>query len=302
MPEPEVLTAPPAQGLPVEPGSQPTEPTPQGTAQPEPTAAGQVEPTEPSPSNPQTGRPKPSDFYGFRKENQQLKEQLRAQQSQIDEILKSRQPPAPQGPKVPDYLQPDKFWENTPENLMRLKEETRKEALEEFKQSFPKLYEETKKSEQLQGRALEAMELILPKDKAGIETLEQRHKKGIDKVSAVFEIMEREGLNYIPDPVIRTKHALRIYDEEIKAQQPARPVNPNAIEKKLMGGTPSAQPVGGGKKMPTLTEARTELKRLVDLRDKNPDIKFEDTYKQQLAQAKQTLSELVVKEQGGVNQ
>lgn len=304
-PEETIVATPPVEGVPAEPGSQATPPLPQGNEEPQKAGESKVDtPQSQVPTSPKPERPKPSEFYGFRKETERMREALRAQQYQIEEMKQLLEKKAASGsePQIPDYLKSEKFWENTPENLLRLQQDARREAIEEMKKNFPQMYKEIREIEKFESRVQEGLELILPKDKEGTKTLEQRYADNKERADKIYEIINTTALKDIKDPVEQARWALRAYEDEIKAQHPVRPVNPNVIDKKLMGGIPSAQPVGGGKKMPTLQEARAEFKRLTQMKDENPDLRHEDTFVQQLSNAKKQLQTLILQEQGNINQ
>jgi len=286
----EQTTAPPVEGVTgTTPASQTTVPEAQAPAQPLETGQPKVDGVEQPASSPQEEPRQPSDFYKSRERSRRRIESL---EDTIDSMQKQMatltQPPPP----VPQPFDNTRFMENPEETLMqrevRLKEEIRKEIIE---QELPRIQNEQNQERRKQ----EALELIFPKESFDSRvTLKDRANKNPEKLEAIQEILEAEGLNEmsIKNPVQAANIAIELYNGRNK-KTVERVQNPAAIDKKLMGNqTAVPQNTGGAIKVPTLTEVRAERESLEKEVEANPSLRQDPAWLERREKSKQNFVQL----------
>jgi len=245
-------------------------------------------------------RPRPSDFYRDRREMRQLKTALNDSQRQIQELasyIKSQQTPSVVQPvaKEPDA---DAYWSDPVGYTQKIRDQIREELRKEISESIPKTWEQMQVQDQRRRNEQDALELIFPKSANSNEALEDRIARDSAKAERIQRILVDTKLDILSreHPMEAARLALQLYDAEAKETQ-KKNTNPNVIKKALVGGVPSGNPNNGGKlKMATIEEIKTEIGKMDKQLEVNPNLRFDDAFKQRKEQIKAQLVELATKQ------
>lgn len=301
--EAETTAAPVAEGVPQN-GSQGAESFSQENIQSQEATPNQVEIAGQQSQAQEAERIKPSDRYRERNRVRKLEEMMQTQQQQLREMaefFKGQQQPSAPKVQSPEYLNPEKFFAAPDRALQRFREDVRQEIMEEMGKTIPKKFEEFSTQREMNQKMQEALEVMFPKSSGSNEPLKERIAKNEEKAERLQAILNDEGLNSLPDPVKAAKLAVMLYDAETKLSQ-QRPTNPNAIKKSLMGAQAAGQPVGGGKKMPTLQEVKAEMDKHAAMAEQNSDLRFDEGWKKRRLELRSQYSDLINQTKGNVTQ
>lgn len=269
MDEETIVTTPSAEGSSAETGSQVAEPSLQEPAQSQSTDAPTVEGAEQSRSSPSPERPKASEFYEIRNLKKQVR-QLSEQLSKMGSIGKP-EPSKPSGEPVADkdalyaeyFKDPIGFQERLLEKKIKALEDKYEKQASEI---------ETQRAEQ------EALEILFPKDQSRPnEKLEDRIRRDIERGDAFKRIIEENGLGAL-HPVKQAKLAMVIYKDEQAAKK--APVNPAVPKKGQMASTATGTPVSGvgGLKAMNLNEVKAENKKMEEMLDHDPELRYDEKF------------------------
>lgn len=269
--EDEVITAPQEEGVGTE---TPSQETPlEKSAEPQVPVTDKVEVSKPENQVQTVSRPRPSEFYGFRKKIGSLEETLRQQNQTMQEMaayIKSL--------KSPDAVQDSKFDKDVfftdPEQILSAREKALRDEIESLRNEIGSFKERQSVSERAKSEQ-EALEQLFPKTSPeSEETLEERMENQQERVDKLMRLLKSKpalDMLFKLDP----KEAVALITERLDGQ--VQPKSPTVLPKKLMGGAKSG---GVSQSTNPKDQKRAELKRLMDEMSRNEELRFDEKHKE----------------------
>lgn len=293
MPE-EIITAPVVEGLPEGTGSQEAQPGSQEPVQSQETTHPQGREDGQQPSSQGEAR-KPSQFYRERQLYKTKMENLERSNAELREIVSKMQNPAASPPARPALkLDKDAFWQDPAKPLDEILTEREKLWKEDIKREIletdlPKHLSEADARRKDESNRQEALELIFPKSgQDDKRTLKERSEANPERTAKIHQFVVDNHLDLIweKDP----QKAASLVAMALGENRAQTPKNPNAIKKSLTGSTATGSPISaGGKQMATLAEIKAQYEALDVQVDKNPDLRYDPSWKGKRAELKNQL-------------
>ena len=246
----------------------------------------------------------PSYYY---KNRQKEKKKVQALEKQIEEMSKQMERmqnmhAESQQPKLSPQDQEAMYLNNPIQFMQERDRQLREEMAKEYEQKMVQMRDDMERINELKRQEREALELLYPK--ANSSDPSQVVGQDDPERDEILEILETYGLEELSHT--RPLEAAKATKEILEARRLRRSkqdANPSAISKDLMGSTQGGNVVSSNEdqnQARSMDDIRRDMASLKDRLSKNPDVRFEDSYKQESMKIKNELSEAIRKEQNKV--
>lgn len=182
---------------------------------------------------------------------------------------------------------------NDPESILTEREQRVLSEITALRSEITNL-KEGGKLEEHNRKSLGALEKLYPKSSPDSnESLEERVQKDPEYSERLQEFFSSPAMKAmsLADPDGAVEYA--IWKLGIKP-----PTSPTVIKKSAMGGTGSGNPGMGGKVAASESDLRSELKKLSDQADKNPELRMDEKFKKRKGDVMQNLERLLTRKTG----
>ncbi len=245
---------------------------------------------ETSDNQPQRQEPsRQPDYQGMLR---QERKRIRRLEETINQISKRLEQPSPKPDALKNEPLDHSLINQDVDKYLSLREQRTLQPYEQRILSLERALEDKKAQEENQ-KSLGALEKLYPKSSPDSnETLEERVNRDPEYSERLKEFFNTPGMKAMSekDPEGAVEYA--IYKLGIKPQP-----NPTVIKKSAMGGTGSGNP-GGGKIAVSESDLRSELKKMTDQADRNPELRKDEKFLKRKAEVMQNLERALTRKTG----
>lgn len=231
-------------------------------------------------------------FRQEKKRIRRLEETINLQNKRMEELIssfKSKDTAASE----PEKFDPKAFFDN-PEAILTARERKLLNEIGSLRQEVSD-WKVNQEAEQKNRKSLEALEKLFPKSSPDSnESLAQRVNRDPERAERIKEFLEETGLDQFS--LINPDLAVEIAMHKLGERQ--QTPNPTVLKKTAMGGVSTGNPGMGSKTRSTLDDYRSELKKLSDEAEKNPNLRFDDKFKTKRAEVIKGLERLMEEKRG----
>lgn len=232
------------------------------------------------PTSSQEGvRPKPSNYFKQRQENQNLKRNMLEMERRLKGLETKNSTPSVE-PEKPKRNYEKEIWDKPIDIINELIENA-------LATRGPEIFNQSLSQKQSEFNRQEALDLIFKNETVKTD--------GDEGYSRIIQIIEDHGLDIVAkkDPLRAAKSAIKFYELEFKKAQPSqapKKVNPDVVPKKgQMVSTQTGAP--GISKEVSMDDLLNELKDIKTKIGNNPELNFDPKIRERVQEIKKKVSE-----------